>query len=355
MRAKIQERAKWEGSPFPALYENKIQTPLCEFLANGKRNSEIILIHHLHEVALPFIKAIANGYKIRKIIGIPYSSVDSIVKELKSTFDVVVPEKLDEISGIVKQAVNSSSNPVIIEEIGGYTADIADFLEKTKNVIGIVEDTHQGHWRWQNTKLERLPVLSVAYSSTKRIEDHFVAQSIIDGLAHYLHQEGLKPIKDRSILVLGFGNIGEQLCRYLKPLSRDLSVYDINPIKSLKANVDYNVSRDFSNKDLIIGVTGKQSVTIDDAYKLNPNTLLVSGSSKRVEFEKTLPGIINEGEPINLRYSVVPSKVLDLVYGILIYCLNKLDNGFSLEGLHDLNYSEQKDVAEQYIRIYKKR
>ncbi len=352
MRKKIQERAKWEGSPFPDLYEDILKTPLCEILAKGRHRSELILIHHLHEVALPFIKSMAQGYKIRKIIGIPYSSVDSVVKELKSFFDVIVPKELEEISGIVEQSVNLSNKSVIIEEIGGYTTDIADFLDKSKNVVGVVEDTQQGHWRWQNTSLNRLPVLSVAYSSTKRIEDHFVAQSIIDGLARYLHQNNLKPLRNQNILVLGFGNIGEQLCRYLKPICKDLSVYDINPIRLLKANVDYNISRDFSNIDIVLGVTGKQSVTIDDADKLNSNMLLISGSSKRIEFEQTLPGIINNGEPINLRYSVVPSKVLDLVYGSLICCINKLDNGFSLQGLHDLDYLEQQKIAEKYKRIY---
>jgi adenosylhomocysteinase len=353
MNEKIQKRVKWAESPFPELYEDTLKTPLCEFLAKGKHKSELILIHHLHEVAYPFIKSIAQGYKIRKIIGIPYSSVDSVVEKLGNTFDVVVPTQLDEIPIIVKQAVNSSNKPVIIEEIGGYTTDIAKFLDECKNVVGVVEDTHQGHWRWKNILLKRLAVLSVAYSDTKRIEDHPVAQSIIDGLTNYLYQNKLKQLKNQNVLVLGFGNIGEQLCRYIKPLCKKLSVYDVDPIRALKANVDYNVSRDFSNMDIIIGVTGKQSVTIDDANKLNPNTLLVSGSSKRIEFEQTLAGIVNNGEPINLRYSVVPSKILDLVYGNLIYCINKLDKGFSAQGLYNLNYKEQKEIAKQYKKIYK--
>ena len=78
----------------------------------------------------------------------------------------------------------------------------------------------------------------------------------------------------------------------------------------------------------------------------------MSGSSKRIEFDQSLPGIVNCGEPINLRYSVVPSKVLDLVYGSLIYCINKLDNGFSSKGLHNLTYTEQKEIVENFNKKY---
>lgn len=352
MSNNIQERTKWKNSPFPDLYEDKPKTPFCETLARGKHKSELILIHHLHEVALPFIKSLAESYRIRKIIGIPYSSVDFVVEELKESFDVVVPKKLSEISYIVKQLVSLTSSNIIIEEIGGYTTDIADFLDESKHVLGIVEDTHHGHWLWQNTKLNRLPVLSVAYSSIKRVEDAYVAKSIIDGLARYLHDNGFKSIKEQRILVIGFGNIGEQLCKYLNLRCQNLLVYDADPIRLLKASIDYNVSRDFSNADIVIGVTGKQSITADDAKKLNPNTLLISGSSKRIEFDQSLPGIVNNGEPINLRHSVVPSKILDLVYGSLVYCINKLDNGFSIKGLNNLTHIEQQEIVREYNKVY---
>ena len=78
---------------------------MCENLARGEHKSELILIHHLHEVALPFIKSLSKGYQIRKIIGIPYSSVNSVVRELKKSFDVIVPKELSEISSLVQQTI----------------------------------------------------------------------------------------------------------------------------------------------------------------------------------------------------------------------------------------------------------
>jgi len=115
----INTRELWENCPFPELYETTISTPLCSKTAQGKHKAELILIHHLHEVSVQYIKSLAEGYKIKKIIGIPYSSVEKVVEELETDFDVVIPKTLAEIKEIVKEVVSSTTNPLIIVEIGG--------------------------------------------------------------------------------------------------------------------------------------------------------------------------------------------------------------------------------------------
>ncbi|MBU1930382.1 hypothetical protein KJ972_02645 [Candidatus Micrarchaeota archaeon] len=185
----------WKESPFPELYEKNPKTPLCVRLARGKHNSELILIHHLHHVSIPFIRSLSKGYTIRKIIGIPYSSFQSVVLELQKDFDVVVPDSLKEIPAIVKKEVESTTNKIIIEEIGGYTIKIANFLEKQPHVIGIVEDTKQGYWAWKKIPLKRLSVQSVACSKLKKAENCMVAKSIIDGTARFLALHNLPPLK----------------------------------------------------------------------------------------------------------------------------------------------------------------
>ncbi|MBT4349186.1 hypothetical protein HN670_04005 [bacterium] len=378
MSSNIIKQIFWQDSPFPELYEEHISTPLCEDLIKKNEKVGLIIIHHLHEAGLSFIRSLAEKYKIHKIIGIPYSSIDTVTNDLKVDFDVVVPEKLSDISSLVKQAVLDAKTNVIIEEIGAYTADVADFLDKQANVLGIVEDTHQGHWRWQKVNLKRLPVLSVAQSKIKRIEDNFVAKSIIDGYKYFLKRNNFLVLSKQKVLVVGFGNIGKQVAKYLKPLVKDLAVFDKDPIKLLKASVDYKVVKNFSDFDAIIGVTGNPDHAIgqNELKHISSHTFLVSGSSKRVEFDlsdftqlsnnikkygdydeykfdnKTII-VVNAGEPINFRYSVVPSKMLDLVYGGLTYCINKLGNGFDQPGLHNLNDQEEHEIVSRYNKIYK--
>jgi adenosylhomocysteinase len=374
----ITKKTLWQDSPFPELYEKHLSTPLCEDLAKKNEKISLIIIHHLHEAGLIFIRALAKKYKIHKIIGIPYSSIDEMVNDLKADFDVTVPEKLSDIPSLVKQAVLSAKTNVIIEEIGAYTVDIVDFLDKQDNVLGIVEDTHQGHWRWQKVNLNRLPILSVAYSKIKRIEDNFVAKSIIDGYEYFLKRNNHLLLSKQKVLVVGFGNIGQQLAKYLSPLVKDLAVFDKDPIKLLKASIDYKVVKSFLGFDTIIGVTGdpEHAIGQNELKHVSTGTFLVSGSSKRVEFD--LLGfarlsnhikkhgdyeeykfddkaiiVVNAGEPINFRYSVIPSKMLDLVYGGLTYCIDKLSNGFNQSGLHNLNNQEEQEIVARYNKIYK--
>jgi len=373
---KNKTRELWKNCPFPELYETTISTPLCLKTAQGDHKSELILIHHLHEVSVPYIKALAKSYKLKKIIGIPYSSVEEVVEELEKDFDVVVPKTLGEIKEIVKEVVLSTSNPLIIAEIGGYTSEISEFLDKQKHVLGIVEDTNQGHWNWERKNLERLPVFSIAQSEIKKNENEFVGKSIIDGIEFFLSKVGKEKLEKQKILLMGYGNVGKEVARNLNLLCKKLFVWDADSIKQTRAEIKYGKLEDLSKINIIIGVSGNTVLKFEDVEKLGNDVLLVSGSSKQIEFDiesfidnadkveidKHFLGfhfgykkitVANYGEPINLRYSVVPSKILDMIYAALINCINRIDEGKAVAGLQGISIEDQTEISNQYAEIYK--
>lgn len=368
-------RGDWGQTRFKLLYEKKPRTPLCDYFSKGSSDNSLIIVHHLHEASYPFIKALAKKYEIQKIIGIPYSSMNFVVEKLKDDFDVVVP-KLENMALEVKKAIESSPKKVLIEEIGAYTSSISEYLEKNQKVLGITEDTHQGHWRWSEKNLSRLPIMSVAYSRQKRYEDRFVSMSIIDGIDNCFSKYKLGKLDNKKIQILGYGNLGTHLTELVEKITENVSVYDVDPLKNLNANLKHKVVRDLDS-DVIIGVTGnpKGSISGEDLSKIRDECILVSGSSKRVEFnlesikkasdsfekkgnifhikfENKDIRILNLGEPINLRYSQLPSKVLDLVYGSLVYSLNQLDLGRVKPGLHNLSKEEEEKIVQVYQKIY---
>ena len=180
------------------------------------------------------------------------------------------------------------------------------------------------------------------------------------------------------MLVLGYGNIGEQVAKYIKPLCKDLFVYDTNLDKQASATKLYKVSRNLTEADVIIGATGStsHSITAEDLKKLKSGVILVSGSSKKVELDldgfakvsddteladdistyhvgRKMTLVANSGEPINFRAGSLPSKVLDLVYGSLIYCANVLDMGAIGPGLHAISESDQYELEGKYLAVYK--
>lgn len=363
---------------FPELLDPEPKTPFCSSIARGNHDSEMILVHHLRETAVPFARSVAEGYKIRKIIGIPYSADQNVVEVLSRSFEVTVPKSLSDIKHLVRREVGSSNNTVVIEEIGGYTTEIIKFLDDNRKVVGVVEDTNQGHWLWQKAKIDRLPVMSVAQSELKKNENPFVGKSIIENAARYLEELGLQKLDESIVLVLGYGNIGQSVAKYIEPLCKKLFVYDTDPNKLAAAAEQYNALRNLTEADVIIGTTGsaQHSVNIEDVKLLKSGVILISGSSKKVEFDldrferasdrhesiddtityyignkKIL--VANSGEPINFRTGSLPSKVLDLVYGSLIYCANLLDKRMVGAGLHELSDTAQGELTKKYLEIYK--
>ena len=122
---------------FPELRDDNPKTPLCSELAVGSHKSELLLIHHLHETSLPYIRSLASGYKIRKVVGIPYSAVDSVVEELRKSFEVIVPPVTEDIKHIVRSEIVANPGArLIIDEIGGYTTKISGILDTGSTVVG---------------------------------------------------------------------------------------------------------------------------------------------------------------------------------------------------------------------------
>lgn len=364
---------------FPELVDNNPKALLCKEIARGKHDTELILVHHLNEFALPFIESLTEGYKVRKIVGIPYSAVQSVVNELCNDFEVVVPDSLGDIKEIVRKEVLSSKENVIIEEIGGYTSGIAEILDKRANVLGIVEDTNQGHWLWEKAILKRLPVISIAQSKLKRVEDSYVARAIIYNTERFLEENNLPSLEDQRILLLGYGNLGSHVAGYLEGHCKSLIVYDTDPIRLISASGKHRVSPSFSKADIVLAVTGNpnHSIKINDIEGLKSGVFLVSGTSKRVEFDleafenhayKVEYGedvwtyfiknrrieVVNKGEPINWRYSSsLPSKILDLVYASIVYGINLLDDRLVKPGLNEISEEDQERIAKMYLSVYK--
>lgn len=53
---------------FPELLDPAPKTPFCSEIAKGDHDSEMILIHHLRETAVPFVRSVSEGcFKDSKI------------------------------------------------------------------------------------------------------------------------------------------------------------------------------------------------------------------------------------------------------------------------------------------------
>lgn len=115
-----------------------------------------------------FVRLISSKWKILGIVGIPYSAKPDVVQRLKRRFVVRVPQTLQEMEETILRLLNTVSSCFVLDT-GGYLADLA--ITPTFPIVGVVEDTKQGHWRYEKVR-EALhyPVLSIAESTVKQIE-----------------------------------------------------------------------------------------------------------------------------------------------------------------------------------------
>ena len=372
-------RSPPDSSRFPRLYEKNPCVPLTKAFVPDNKQEGVILIHHANEPFEPYVRALSRGYHIEKIICIPYSAIGPVVDRLNRDFDISVASSSEEIIDQTLSTVRSADRDLIIQEIGGYTSEIERKLKASGRVLGVVEDTNQGLWRWKANGEKRLPVFSIANSELKRVEDIFIGMSIADATDIFLQEYIGESLDNKTVQTVGFGNIGQPTTHFLQEFEVDLLVDDTDPIQMLKADAMYTANFDLNQADVVIGLTGAMngSVMSSDLSSLSSDLILVSGSSRQVEFDLTgfksaasrhkksdlvwqyfindcKVAVANAGRPINFRFSYVPSFVLDLPFAGLVHGTNQIARGDCVLGINEISWEDEIQIAEQYTRIYEK-
>jgi S-adenosylhomocysteine hydrolase len=169
---------------------------------------------------------------------------------------------------------------VIFISDGGILNQLAQTrsLRDTERLAGI-EQTTSGYDRLKTLKL-KFPIINVARSEAKLIhESPFIARLTVDRLFRSLKALNLFP---KKVLIIGNGSIGGQLYHLLKNIF-EVSTYDLTSSKTMISKNDFEVS--LSNFDLIIGATGKRTITRKQHKLLKKNAILASASSSDREFD----------------------------------------------------------------------
>lgn len=346
--------------------------------------ASVVFVTHVLDTAVRFVELIASTADIASIVAIPYSTTFAARDKLCSQFDLLEPVTAPDMTLAVSDAVRtalsrSAERNVIVQEIGGYCSSQIAQLARRTNFGGVVEDTMQGHWRYQAIGNLACPVLTIAESPLKALENRQVGRAIAYSLETILRSRFFRIPVETRIGVLGYGGIGEGTAASLRGMGARVSIYDPNSIRMARAFVEGLVTQDretvLRTSDVLIGVSGQRSITVDDVAVLKDGVILGSGSSKRVEIDvdglyaaaddvaadngltrltiggKTL-WLLNDGTPINFADQGVLGHVLDLVYTELYMCIRKLSLGACQPGLQTLDIVEQQAIADVWRHIY---
>ena len=206
-------------------------------------------------------------------------SVDEIVADYLAALDVET-----EMSGL----------PILIVEDGGYFSPKLHTLRPSllPRVCGIVEQTSRGRENLleavgNDASKVRVPVVSMPDSKLKkRFEPAHVANGVLLAL------QNLIPVAlgQLKILLLGYGVIGEALAAGLIRAGADLTVFApelLTDPASLYApfTVASSAASAAAGKDVIIGASGRESITRAVIDATSDATYLVSASSEKREID----------------------------------------------------------------------
>jgi adenosylhomocysteinase len=350
---------------------------------------EIILVQHLLSDTEEFVRLIRGfGFKVNRIIGIEYSSRQDVVERLRSSgLDVVLPTIAateDTLRQVLHdQLSGSQSKRIILQEVGGYCANILNAgiePQLQDRFLGVIEETRQGLWRYRDVSNFPVPVIEIADSFLKSLEARYVGEAVARAVEVDLLESGSTLWGARSV-VLGFGDVGSNVANGLRARGSFVSCFDTDPLKLIYARMlgfrSPARERLLADADVVVGASGKRSVTDQDLEQLADGVMLASASSKDVEFpidlirstatrrhvvtpyvnEYTMPWgkrirVSSEGHPINFRGFSLPHFMSDLLFAQIVAAMQMLLSVRPSNQIHSLSKEHQVRIASEWLDVY---
>lgn len=340
-----------------------------------------LLVAHLFDDTRRMVDALEGAMDFDAIVGIPYSSGSDATR---TKWQAVYGDKVhcpkteaefrQALSGVLKTALvacRDNNQKLVIQEVGGYVVELLheSFADDLHLVEGVVEITKQGVWRAKQTRL-KIPVLHCADSELKRLEAARCGETIarcLDGLMRDLGNS----LAGRHATVFGAGWIGFGVARALRRLDVFPSLVDPDPLKVAEARLaGYPATLspvDLERSDLVVGATGRLSVTADVLRQLRHGCIVASASSRRIEIDvdhlenapchDIHPSIrafqvgggpsgdsrqiclVNDGYPANFipGSGSVADEIVELILGELIVLMSDLTTYTYEPGIHRLD------------------
>lgn len=310
-------------------------------------DTEILAIQHLLGAQVTMFDAarklgMAPGRST--IVAIPYSVSETVVETLEDKgFDVRVPPlDLEAWYQMVKEAMEERiasalehGRKIVVFDDGGLVTMMLErypHLAEHAHLFRIVEQTRRGITVADGVALHT-PVVNVAQSWAKYVEGPMVGGRVQKKLMERLARLGIDGIKGKHIGVNGYGSIGAPTARFLREHGAIVTVLDLDEDARKRAKADgYDVvdgndpkarAKYFGKQDILVGSTGRCSITAEDLAHLKDGAVLGSSSSKLVEIDvEELAKLAKKGRievvdaesfPPTVRYHFKDGRTIDLL------------------------------------------
>lgn len=222
---------------------------------------------------------------------------DPLLAAMQDTLGAGNPQAFDElkeqnlrrgIAALVERAEKNGKKMMIIDD-GGYAGHvIRKYFAEHEHRFVIVEWTTRGVRKFEQLQAPKFPLLSAAESAPKTaIEPAFVADALRDACVVSM-QNRLGTLKDKSLLLVGFGHIGRAVALVMQAKGMRVTVSDVRK-EALEAArrdgflVEPDMKKAVANKHAILAATGANSMPPEIFSQISHGTVIASASSVDIE------------------------------------------------------------------------
>lgn len=252
------------------------------------------VITHVLPERPAFLRAMAELSTLGAVLPKPRSIHQPTLDVVRRTFPVheLTRERFtDNTQALDYLEDTAGGQDVVLVDIGGYFAASLDTLvgKFSGRILGVVEDTENGHRRYATLNSLPCPVVSVARSPLKDCEDHLVGRSIVFSAEALVRSRG-DIITSRNASVIGFGKIGRAIAQTLRAQDLRVTVYDSNPVRRVQAHslgfrTSASTAEAVCDAELVLCATGNLALRQGDFAALPNGAYLGSVTSSEDELE----------------------------------------------------------------------
>ncbi|MDX3434379.1 MULTISPECIES: adenosylhomocysteinase [unclassified Streptomyces] len=342
------------------------------------------LITHLLAERPAFVRAVAAMTRLTAVLPKPKSVHPAAQRETERT--VVVDTLTRELFTDPDTALDyfesrAAGEPVSLLDVGGYFAPaLTDIHSRfTGRLTGVVEDTENGHRRYEALDKLPCPVISVARSPLKDPEDYLVGQSVVFSTEAVMRGRG-DILHGRPALVIGFGKLGSSIARLLHAKGVQVTVFDINPVRRTQAlSQGFTVARDretaLTGAGLVLCATGAVSLRGEDFSHLRNGAYVATVTSSEDELDlaglpdvytRTLVGdhvtryqttghyfyLANGGNAVNFIHGASVGPFIFLIQAEILAAIRMLTRGDLTPGIHEVPAPDREAIAATWLSYF---
>jgi adenosylhomocysteinase len=357
-----------------------------------------VILQHILPTTVEYIDRVNEVYPVDLVIAIEYSADQPTVDLLQGKgYRVHVPQDIEDMLNnswkLVAELLESSTSPLMLQEVGGYFSNWTHKLGRYEHFKGCVEDTNNGLWRYQAAAAEKplgVPVISMADSPLKHVEDALIGDACVYSLEKVMRTQMASILQGLRVGVIGWGRIGKSCAGALAGRSAIVSIYDINPLVNMLAYAEgfypMPLKEMLKEVDVVMGCSGRRSIRGADLDDIKHGSVLCSTSSKDVEFDlkrfaefcdiedlteetQRLESrcairkytvrntgksfyVLKRGTPIDFLDMPLQGAILDCTCSELFVCMRELATKPHEPGIIPLSKELQVEVAKEWLRMH---